>query len=334
MSIPFSQFNPLSTCLLVAVSLFSNLRLCFCLADHGFHTLTPPARTTVPLSSPCHPSLHSSTLGLCHLIPASRVWTCYSLGLDCHSLEVSQGSAQCRSHGDHPHLPMECSSSLTLCLVTFYHFLQVTHHYQKRSRKLFGGGVCSVSVSPPRAKASRGQSFPCPVHRWTFPVPEIISGRISDAFRSQTGDSDEWWGPDERQERRMCTSMSPCSMKSIQYWNQAAGQTKHIRQLKALSATISTLTRLVFKCSSQCGTCWARWCLASPKTFFPPHMQYPSWFLFLVFGFGQLCLTTGKFIQPKTQLGLFTNCLPKHNYLLSEKTTENLNQMLIRELKN
>jgi len=63
MSIPFSQFNPLSTCLLVAVSLFSNLRLCFCLADHGFHTLTPPARTTVPLSSPCHPSLHSSTLG-------------------------------------------------------------------------------------------------------------------------------------------------------------------------------------------------------------------------------------------------------------------------------
>ena len=69
-----------------------------------------------------------------------------------------------------------------------------------------------------------------------------------------------------------------------------------------------------------------------------PH-AVSSWFLFLcVCGGGgyswQLCLTTAKYIQPKTQLGLFTNFPPKHNYLLSEKATEIFNQMLIRELKN
>ena len=157
MSIPFSQFNPLSTYLLVTVSLFSNLQLCFCLADHGFHTLTPPVKTAVPLSSPCHPSLHSSALGLCHLILA---WTCYSLGLDYHSLEVSQGSAQCRPHGDHPHHPMECSSSLTLCPVTFYHFLQVTHHYQKGSRKLFGEEFVLFQSPLLEQKLHEGRTFP------------------------------------------------------------------------------------------------------------------------------------------------------------------------------
>ena len=95
--------------------------------------------------------------------------------------------------------------------------------------------------------------LPCPVHKWVDPVPGIIPGRISDAFGSQTSDSNEWWGPGVRQEGGTFTSISPRSMTSIQCWNHTAGRTKHIRKLKALSATNSDLARLVFKYSSQCG---------------------------------------------------------------------------------
>lgn len=83
--------------------------------------------------------------------------------------------------------------------------------------------------------------LPCPVHKWIDPVPGIIPGRISDAFGSQTRDSNEWWGPSARQEGGTFTSISPRSITSIQCWNHTAGRTKHIRKLKALSATNSDL---------------------------------------------------------------------------------------------
>ena len=160
MSIPFSQFNPLSTDLLVTIRLLSNLRLYFCLVDNGFHTLTPSVKTAVPLSSPCHPSLHSSTPGLCHLIPASWVWTCYSLCLDRHSLKVSQGSAQCHPHRDHPHHPMERSSSTPLCPVTFYHFYR-SHITTKRDLGSYPGEEFFLFQSPLlEQKLHEGRTFP------------------------------------------------------------------------------------------------------------------------------------------------------------------------------
>lgn len=130
------------------------------------------------------------------------------------------------------------------------------------------------------------------------PVPGILPGRLSAAFKSQARDSREWWGSDGRQKGGACPSLSPCSVKSIHSWNQAVGQTKHIRKLKALSATDSNGARLLFKCSSQCGTCWAQWCLASPEqTFFPPQIQHPlglgrwgGWFL--------VCLVFSDYVSP------------------------------------
>ena len=60
-------------------------------------------------------------------------------------------------------------------------------------------------------------------------------------------------------------------------------------------------------------------------------VQFPVWVLgFGLFCFRWFCLTIGKYIQPKIQLGLFSNLPSKHNYLLSENATGILNQILIR----
>ena len=103
MSIPLSQLNLLSTYLLVTVRLFST---------SATRLLSWRQRLPYfdsPCEDRCSPVIPLPSLAPLHHagpLPSYTHLLSLNLCLDCHSLKVSQGSAQCHPHSDHPHHPL------------------------------------------------------------------------------------------------------------------------------------------------------------------------------------------------------------------------------------
>lgn len=187
-------------------------------------------------------------------------------------------------------------------------------------------------------KLHEGKGFPCLVHKHAsrFPMPGTVSGRISNAFGSQASGSDEWWELEVRQEGGAWTSRIQILITVFNIWimlqikQNIGGWKPSLRPTPRWPGSSSNAVPRVVPAKPD-----GVWQDQSRHSF---PLGFSTLLVFLVLGlfcFQWLCLNIVKcHIQPKTQLGLFSNLPPNHNYLLSENATGIINQILIREWKN